>query len=106
MRQLFYLQDFAQIVLLHLRHTNVNGLVVDGIMKEGARSRFTSHLSPEMRAFVEENLPLGVPIAKIKSIHIEKVLKLRAQGAPASRDHIMKDWDICNVDVKANRLVY
>ncbi len=105
-RQLYYLRDVAQIVLQHPRHTNADGLIVHGIVKEGERSRFTSQLSPETRAFVEENLRLGVPISKIKTMHIELVLRLRAQGAPASRDHFMKDSDIRNVAVKVNQAVY
>ena len=76
------------------------------MVKDGERSRFTSSMSAETRAFVEENLRLGVPIAKIKSMHIELVLKLRAQGAPPSRDHFMKDWDIRNIAVRVNEAVY
>jgi hypothetical protein len=73
-----------------LRYSNEDGLIVHGEVRNGDCSRFPFHISPETREFVIKNLLAGVPIARIMSMYIETVLKMKLSGIGPERNHFLR----------------
>jgi hypothetical protein len=105
-RRLYYLRDIAEIVYFKPRHSNEDGFIVHGEVRNGDHSRFALHISPETREFVIKNLLARVPIARIMSMHIEMVLKMKLCGTGPERNHFLREWDIWNIAAELQKNVY
>ena len=72
-----------------LRHSNENGLIIHGEVRNGDRSRFVLHISRETREFVIKNLLTGAPIARIMSMYIKTVVKMKSCGIGLERNDFL-----------------
>jgi hypothetical protein len=88
------------------RHSNEDRLIVHGEVRNGDRSRFALHISPETREFFIKNLLAGVLIARIMSMHIKTVLKMKSSSTGSERNHFLHEWDIWNIATELRKNVY
>ena len=89
------------------RHSNKNGLIVHGEVRNGDCSRFALHISPKTREFIIKNLLAGFSIVRIMSMHIKTMLKMKSNSTSRSeRNHFLCKWDIYNIAAKLWKNIY
>ena len=95
-----HLPHVSELTIIQEKHVNCDGLVVHGGMKVGDRSAFSAHLSPEIRAFVEECLRRKDTSNQIMKKHLELLKKYQAEGREITRDLLLTTKDIRNISGK------
>lgn len=90
----------SEICIIEEKHVNRDGLVVHGGMKSGDCSAFSAHLSPEIRAFVEECLRCKDSSNQIMKKHLELLKQYQAYGRDITRDLLLTTKDIRNISGK------
>ena len=87
----------AEITYHEMKHVNLNGSFCHGATKAGHKSRFSSHLSLEVREFIMGHLRLGLSIPQIMAKHRKRFLEVCQRGEELTRDLFICDQDIRNV---------
>ena len=87
----------AEITYHEMKHVNLNGAFCHGATKAGHKSRFSVHLSPEVREFIMNHLRLGLSIPQIMAKHMKRFLEACERGQELTRDLFICDQDIRNV---------
>ena len=105
-KSLLYLPHVSEICILQEKHVNADGLVVHGGMKVGDRSAFSAHLSPEIRAFVEECLRRKDTVSQIMRKHLDMLKKYQEEGRDITRDLLLSTKDIRNISGKLAQETY
>lgn len=105
-KTLLYLPHVSEISIIQEKHVNSDGLVVHGGMKLGDRSAFSAHLSPEIRAFVEDCLRRKDTPNQIMRKHLDILKKYRAEGKDITRDLLLTTKDIRNISGKLAQETY
>jgi hypothetical protein len=90
-------QDIAEILYYSTRHTKNDGLVVHGEVWQGDRARYATQISAEVWTWVMNYLLVGVPIAKIISMHIERALQLKSECIITDCNRFLWEWNIQNI---------
>ena len=85
---------------------NSDGLVVHERMNLGDRSTFSAHLSPEIRAFVEECLRRKDTPNQIMRKHLDLLKQWQAHGRDLTRDLLLTTKDIRNISGKLAQEAY
>ena len=75
-------------------------------MKYGDRSAFSAHLSPEIRAFVEDCLRRKDTANQIMKKHLELLKQYQAEGKDITRDLFLTTKDIRNISGKLAQETY
>ena len=88
----------AEISYHEMKHVNLKGVFCHGATKAGHKSRFSSHLSQEVRQFIMSHLRLGLSIPQIMAKHRKRFLEACQRGEELTRDLFICDQDIRNVD--------
>ncbi|KAG0618725.1 hypothetical protein M758_4G088100 [Ceratodon purpureus] len=105
-KRLLYLPHVSEICIIQEKHVNRDGLVVHGGMKNGDRSAFSAHLSPEIRSFVEDCLRRKDTPIQIMKKHIDLLKQYQAQGKDITRDLFLTTKDIRNISGKLAQETY
>ena len=94
----FYLEpEVAQETYHQMLHVNLSGIFCHGSTKIGHKSRFSSHLSVHVRAFIMCHLRLGLSIPQIMVKHKKRFMEACTRGEELTRDHFISEQDIRNV---------
>jgi hypothetical protein len=80
-----------------MKHVNLKGFFCHGSTKTGHKSRFSSHLSQEVREFIMAHLRLGLSIPQIMAKHRKRFLEVCERGEELTRDLFICDQGIRNV---------
>jgi len=96
--KMFYLcPTIVEVCYATFEHINKLGLVVHGNVKFGYMPTFFAHVSKEIRAFVLENLWLGLSIYQVMNKHKSQVKEIMENNKDLSRDLILCEEDIRNL---------
>ena len=87
----------AEITYHQMKHVNLSGFFCHGATKSGHKSRFSSHLSPEIREFIMRHLRLGLSIPQIMAAHRQRFMEVCERGEELTRDLFISEQDIRNV---------
>ena len=99
-KQLRRLPHISEICIIQARHVNSDGLVVHGGLKGGDRSAFSAHLSPLMKAFIDDCLHRHDTIPQIMKKHVQFLKKWKADGKTITRDLLITAKDVRNISGK------
>ena len=99
-KSFLYLPHVSEITIIQEKHVNDDGLVVHGGMNVGDRSAFSAHLSPEIRAFVEDCLRRKDSPMQIMRKHLDLLKKYQAEGKDITCDLLLSTKDIRNISGK------
>jgi hypothetical protein len=96
-KRLYLEPGVAEITYHEMKHVNLKGFFCHGVTKAGHKSRFSSHLSLEVREFIMTHLRLGLSIPQIMAKHRKRFLEVCESGEELTRDLFICDQDIRNV---------
>jgi hypothetical protein len=96
-KRLYLDPSIAEVTYHQMQHVNLKGCFCHGVTKTGQKSRFSSHLSPQVREFIMEHLRLGLSIPQIMAKHRKRFLETCERGEELTRDLFICDQDIRNV---------
>ena len=96
-KQLYLEPTVAEITYHQMKHVNLSGFFCHGATKTGHKSRFSSHLSPEIREFIMSHLRLGLSIPQIMAAHRQRFMEVCERGEELTRDLFISEQDIRNV---------
>jgi hypothetical protein len=96
-KRLYLEPSIAEITYHEMKHVNLKGFFCHGSTKTGHKSRFSSHLSQEVREFIMTHLHLGLSIPQIMAKHRKRFLEVCESGEELTRDMFICDQDIRNV---------
>ena len=93
-----YLQPaVAEITYHQMQHVNLKGVFCHGATKTGHKSRYSSHLSADVREFIMSHLRLGLSIPQIMAKHRKRFMEVCERGEELTRDLFISEQDIRNV---------
>ena len=75
-KRLYLEPSVAEITYHQMKHVNLKGFFCHGVTKAGHKSRFSSHLSLEVREFIMTHLRLGLSIPQIMAKHRKRFLEV------------------------------
>ena len=87
----------AEVTYHQMQHVNLKGFFCHGATKTGHKSRFSSHLSPQVREFIMSHLRLGLSIPQIMGAHRKRFMEVCTRGEELTRDLFISEQDIRNV---------
>ena len=95
-KRLYLEPSVAEIIYHQMQHVNLKGCFCHGATNKGHKSRFSSNLSPQVRAFIMEHLRLGLTVPQIMAKHRKRFLEVCKRGDELTRDLFISDQDIRN----------
>ena len=96
-KRLYLQPSVAEISYHEMNHVNLMGFFCHGATKTGHKSRFSSHLSPQVREFIMSHLRLGLSIPQIMGKHRKRFMEVCQRGEELTRDLFISEQDIRNV---------
>ena len=96
-KRLYLEPTVAEITYHQMKHVNLSGFFCHGSTKPGHKSRFSSHLSPQVRDFIMNHLRLGLSVPQIMGKHRERFMEVCNRGEELTRDLFISEQDIRNI---------
>ena len=96
-KQLYLEPSIAEVTYHEMNHVNLSGIFCHGATKIGHKSRYSCHLSVQVREFIMCHLRLGLSVPQIMVKHRKRFMEVCEQGLELNRDMFISEQDIRNV---------
>jgi hypothetical protein len=106
MKRFYLCPTFVEVCYATFEHISKLGIVVHGSVKFGYMPTFSADVSEETRAFVLENLRLGLSIYQVTNKHKSRVKEIMENNKDLSRDLFLCEQDIHNMVGKLAKGMY